>query len=924
MPVMKTICCILSGIMLIAVFTLAQHTSEDAGQLFEKAGSHFEKEQPTEADDSIALLLYGRIADLLPENRTNAAILFTSLERAGILEQTAGNQTAAIALYKRALSVQVNLGLGDSLAFKPNLYLGNAYYFLNNYDSAIFYFRKAEILQQNDEPAEEQFRLYNSLGALYFEGGNFRQSINYFHRALQLLTSKETANNYIRYALQSNIASALRQMHLYDSSLHIYQSILRSSGKMEKDALLLNISNIFLEKKLPDSAQAYLSRISKDTAVDKTALLVRWGRTKLLQQQWEEADEYLHRAIQHSSRVLKSEKNVEAAEAYRLLGDAAKTRGRFEQALEYYQAAIIQSDYHFNEPALHRNPETFFSSFGSFSLFENLLSKAQCLAEWKRYTRTTDDIALTIATYQSAFALLDWINKSYDNEQARLFVGQAAAPAYADAVQWLLGVYQEHQQQVYLETLLQWTERNKAVALLIGSRENRIKWETGIPDTVLQEENSIRNLLSQLRHQQAATTDSSAGAQISAALRENEVRLSRLISRFNDYPAYYQRKYAPDTIHIKGVQSLLPPAHAIVSFFHTGDTILCFRITSRDIALHTIPRAREINSIVQRFTTQLHHQAPGTQDATHADSKALYDALIHPLLPDLFNYKQLVIIPHRQLGYLPFEALRSNGRYLLEDFIVSYQQALAFLQLEKRQLPDLENGLIMAPFPDHTPLKQFPVLPASREEVEHLQGLVLYNEEASRQAFIGKASGASLIHLATHAVTDNDDPAHSHIAFYPKQHTDSVYKLYATDIVSIPLHQTQLLFLSACETATGRLQEGEGILSLSRAFAEAGCSNMVTSLWKAEDRATAYISQRFYHHLKKEKNYALALRNAKLDMLRDAAYPQFSHPSFWSHLVYIGNIQELPPAFSRTHAVIAGVCVLLSGVYIARRFRKKR
>ncbi len=909
--------------MLVTVCTVAQHEYEDAGKLYDKAGFHFEKDLPTALDDSIALSLYLRIAALLPESSSNAGMLFTSLERAGILEQTAGAQAAAVPLYKRALTVQANFGLHDSLAFKPNLYLGNAYYFLNNYDSALYYFKKAELLQQNDDPAEEQFRLYNSLGAIYFEGGNFQQSINYFYRALQLLASHERAYDYISYALHNNIASALRQMHLYDSSLHIYQSILQYSEKTEKDVLLLNISNIFLEKNLPDSALSYLSRISGDTAVEKTALYVRLGRAKYLQQQFQPSREYLDKAIVYNRDILKNEKNVEVADAYKILGDIAKAGGDYSTALEYYQSAIIQSDYNFNNESIQANPETFFSSFSSFSLFENLLAKANCLAEWQRQANAGDRIALAIKTYQSAFALLDYINKSYDNEQARLFIGQAAAPSYTDAVNWLLDVYEKDQKQAYLEILLQWTERSKAVALLIGSRENRLKWQTGIPDSLLQEERKLRNIISHLRLQAEEQTDSTTNAVVKSSLQENEVLLSRLISRFNDYPDYYRQKYAPDTINIRSIQAMLPGTHAVISFFNTGNILLCFQITDNAISLLTIPDVHKINSLVQEFTKQLQNQLPGKPNAAEKEGKQLFKELIAPLLPGLKRYEQLIIIPHKQLGYLPFEALQSGARFLLEDFVISYQQALTFLQSAKWELPDLENGLVMAPFPEAVPGAHFPVLPASKEEVKNLHGTVLYGKEASRQAFASKAGAASVIHLATHAVTNNDQPGRSFIAFYPHKEMDSTFKLYATDILSIPMHHTQLLFLSACETATGKLQEGEGILSLSRAFAEAGCSNVITSLWKAEDRATAYISQRFYYHLKREKNYAQALRKAKLDIMHDPEYAQFAMPSFWSHLVYIGNIQEIRSIGTPGNYLIAiMVGIFGTGLYFFYRVKR--
>ena len=73
--------------------------------------------------------------------------------------------------------------------------------------------------------------------------------------------------------------------------------------------------------------------------------------------------------------------------------------------------------------------------------------------------------------------------------------------------------------------------------------------------------------------------------------------------------------------------------------------------------------------------------------------------------------------------------------------------------------------------------------------------------------------------------------------------------LYAPEISNLKLDSTQLVILSACETGTGQLVKGEGLMSLSRAFAYAGCPDIITSLWKAEDKTTAFLTQQLHYYL---------------------------------------------------------------------------
>ncbi len=106
------------------------------------------------------------------------------------------------------------------------------------------------------------------------------------------------------------------------------------------------------------------------------------------------------------------------------------------------------------------------------------------------------------------------------------------------------------------------------------------------------------------------------------------------------------------------------------------------------------------------------------------------------------------------------------------------------------------------------------------------------------------------------------------------------------------LDSTQLIILSACETGDGRLVKGEGLMSLSRAFAYAGCPNIITSLWKAEDKTTAFLTQRLHHYLEKGLTKDKALQKAKLDLLKDPGTdPRFKTPNYWAHLLFIGNYE---------------------------------
>jgi hypothetical protein len=79
-------------------------------------------------------------------------------------------------------------------------------------------------------------------------------------------------------------------------------------------------------------------------------------------------------------------------------------------------------------------------------------------------------------------------------------------------------------------------------------------------------------------------------------------------------------------------------------------------------------------------------------------------------------------------------------------------------------------------------------------------------------------------------------------------------------------------------------------MSLSRAFAYAGCANIITSLWNANDFSTAYLTNRVHFYLDKDYSVDDALRQSKLDYLNDKSInPRLKNPFYWSHLIFIGN-----------------------------------
>ncbi|WKN43435.1 CHAT domain-containing protein [Tunicatimonas pelagia] len=879
--------------------TLPLYAQPDTLVTYQQAESYYNTDVPTAETDSLALVNYLKVIDELSGDNSveNAPFLLDSYEKAGIIHQIYERNEQAVGMYQSAIHTAEKFSLSDSLLYRPYLYIGNAYYALHSFDSSLVYLKKAEELLGLYN-LEEADRIYNALGMIYYEAGNYEQSINYFSRALEALNKLGINDPQATFTFTSNIASALGLLKKYDLAATMYKSLIPLG--LELNEVYLNLGATYLEEKKTNDALYYLNKIDSTKSSDLKQIIkyVSIGNALLLQKKTSSAKDEALKAL----KLLKSDSTVSgeefkgnryAGDVYRLLGETSLQQDQLQEALRYYQRAIIQFDYGFSDTTVFSNPHDFASAFSNFALFGSLTAKAHCLELLYQQNQTSDYLVAALDTYQSAFKMADYVNKWFDNENARLFLADEVLPAYQQAVAFAVSAYEHTQNPAHLETAFRWAEQSKANALAAALKENTVRNYTGLPDSLLTQERTLQQNLSRLFLQiDQAETEEEIGV-LETEIRDTELALSRLQDRLHDFPAYRQQKFQYDSLDITFLQQeVLDKQSAVLSYFLSDSIIYLFALQSQQLTYYTAPRDSVYANNLQRLQLELRTIKAGQSYQGAKLAKRLYEQLLLPTQTVLNKTSSLIIIPHQELNYLPFESLiNPQDDYLLASHSVSYQYTASFLQSDPVLVDNLNSALALAPFSANEAYEPTGLSPLtySVTETAQLGGVILEHREATKANFLRYSDDASIIHLATHAVANNEDPSRSYIAFYPYTEADSAYKLFAHELYNLPLQETQLAFLSACETATGKMISGEGIMSLSRAFAYAGCPNLITSLWKAEDNATAYLSERFYQYLSKEYSIADALRQAKLDLLNNLKLAQFHAPTYWSHLVFVGT-----------------------------------
>jgi CHAT domain-containing protein len=296
----------------------------------------------------------------------------------------------------------------------------------------------------------------------------------------------------------------------------------------------------------------------------------------------------------------------------------------------------------------------------------------------------------------------------------------------------------------------------------------------------------------------------------------------------------------------------------------------------------------------------------------------LYDLLLKPARAQLQNINSLIIVPDGVLWELPFQALQAAGnRYLIEDYTVAYAPSLTVLrEMQKQRLrqtrPPTAAPTLLAfgnpAFGDETAARvktvfmdeQLGPLPEAERQVITLGRLygagrskIYIGAEAREERVKAEAGHCRILHLATHAILNDASPMYSQVVLAQSQaNSKEDGLLEAWEIMKLDI-KADLVVLSACDTARGRVGAGEGVIGLSWALFVAGCPTAVVSQWKVESASTTELMIMFYRKLKAGDDHrenqiskAEALRQAALKLLRTRSY---SHPFYWAAFVVVGD-----------------------------------
>jgi CHAT domain-containing protein len=884
---------------------------------FDRADHLFYSTHNTPAMDSACMEGFNEvISELksLPVSGLTDSILYQANYKLGIMNDVYKDYNKATKSYLNAMKYSKN----PAEQFSLNVLAGSGYYNLNNFDSASFFLLRAEESPDERGTFEDRVRLNNTLGVMYYDNGNYLQSKNFFTKALRLIETKNPADVFA-YSLQLNMATCFYKLGLYEQALKLYLKILKY--QLLPDPLYMNMGRAYAGLHQYEAALASFKKV-KIAAVP--GVLNEMARTALEMGNTISASEWL-RQYQDMKKIVRTNALDDGVnELYS--GDLDIFLTRPESALSHLQKSLIIFSGNFSNDDTRKNPVNFTGSFAYYRLFEVLVKKASAWEMEYKKTSNPDDLKAAFDTYQSTISFLSYIEKSYEMDDAKILLKQKSGEVYTNALSVCLELNTLFPKAEYKEAAFIITEKNKASIMNSQLRESDFLRSDRSGEDLAGQERNIKFNIARLNSKADEELDAQALQKINNEKSVYETQLVNLRRKMDGDKQFYKLKYSDDFPSIEHLKEAMSANQALISFCNLPGKIEVFILTKTSLQHIELDSGEHIRRDILSWIQNLQNTESGRHINNFSLRERLYAQLIKPVMSLAGEKEEWIIIPDGLFFLLPMESLPGDnkGTLILEKHAVSYEFSARFLVENKKRSHNQstqDSVLSFAPFSQRAAdlrtegMSWLEKLPYSRDEIAGLNGKRFEDQQATKNEFISYLNKYPIVHLATHAITDLDNPSASYIAFFPSTGIRSEDFLFLDEIYSLRLDSCQMMVISACETGRGELVKNEGVMSFARAFLYAGCPSTINTLWKADDRSTAEIFKSFYGYLEAGYSKSRALQMAKLDFIRNN--PIKRDPAYWSHIVLTGDPVSLykrkqPWSFWAVFGIsVIGFCTIL-------------
>ena len=874
-------------------------------------------------------LLQSLLSKLQEENSKENLFALTYQTKAKIV-QSLGNYEESNLLARKSL--QISVKLFDSVKIADNFNtIGINHYFQSDYDSTTFYYEKSLEIKRKikTNPYALAVSTYN-LALVYDDLGQTERALELYYQSETLLLESKQEKNFL-----SDVYVGMALIHFYSGDLskaEIYvekalEKGLASYGEFNPNMTFVytTYANILeakkeyeaaidlLEKNLKirresygewhrwtcetnyDLANSYVLVKKYDKAEDHYLKAIEIGK-RINSRQYlanarnflgqlyldrrihlDKAQNLLHLALE-TNREIYGEVSDLVAENYLQLAKLYQVKAEGKEFLKYIELCLNASNYRDDRPNEVIGP---LQAIGALMLLTDYYlnefernGKVETLKNsYEQIDKKMELIKLTQSNFSSDRSRIDFANKYREVFEKDL------------GICWLL--YHSTRDQKYLEKAFELSETNRNTTLLRGLQGIKFMSFSDIPKEKQEMERSVKKELERVKmdlyFEKTASNPDKEYYQSMLDLRI--ILTNRLDSIYMDfeknYPKFNNSVNSNSIVKIEEVQEILDLDAQVLTYFLGDESLFSFTITKDTVSLLRADIAPKLIEITSDFKNHL-----SKREEIDELSYDLYMYLLGQQLDK--NKSDLIIIPDNVLNYIPFEVLKTpKDSYLIEDYSVSYNGSVSLYLELQNEFFNYKTAMNWAGFaPDYYESKSLSHAQTEIDEISRItNGTKFTDGSAIKSNFTANSKEFSILHLAMHAEIDNDNPMNNSLLFDDGP-------LRASEIYTMKSN-ANLAVLSACNTGFGKIEKGEGVMSMARAFHFSGVPSIVMSLWKIPDKQTKSVMIDFYKYLKRGDKKSHALKQAKINYLNKNSNTALAHPYYWSGFVLNGNIEAL-------------------------------
>ena len=866
-----------------------------------------------EALDSFLLSLEITKKNYAPDNYAAYASIYRYLaityKNIGVYEQAIKYSQLAEQAYVAAYGKNYNL------IAAVYLNLGNIYKSKLNYREALDYYKQMISIYQNQKKVNQASiaGVYYSISDVYYRMNRYKDAIQ---TSLQHMDNATDDDKILFYEL---LGAAYQELKQNEKAYQSYQEAIDLSSKIYSEQSIvvafeyLNLANFLITIGKTENAANAINKakpIIFSDGNEKGFYASLFYRNKGL--------------LAENKHIESKDVDVFKQEKIKNISDAIFFFKKALEALNFPSEIItpVKLDSIQNSYDVH--------CLNLIKYIGNAYTEIANIYEGEQKTEYNDNVELALGYYQIASSFLQQLRKEISGDDNKILLAGLEQSTFYDVVKTSYLAYKIDDDFSHLKQAFTNAERMKSGSIFDKLEETLAKNNSLIPDSLIQKEQILNARVTAYKEQRFnEITTSNPNSVIlekidSIIFQLNQQRNDLNAYMESNYSDYYDLKYSSSLFNVEDIQHKLKNDEVLIEYvLNESDSVPeLYSILIDNQSAKLIKQDIDNQFIIDIESTYHFMSDPMYMYTKNEDSKKfcvmsnkLYEKLIKPFEIDILD-KKITIVPDGKLNYIAFDALLSEMpdttanirfndlNYLIKKNCINYSYS-ANLLYKFSGLTKKANRSVLAFAPeykkdtftfDNQKLALTP-LPGVQNEVEiissEIKTKVFSKADATEANFRKNSEKFDILHLAMHAFINDSLPAFSRLAF--AQHTGNNPEtdgwLNTADIYNLNLN-ARLTVLSACNTGSGALQKGEGVMSLARGFLYAGCPSIVMTLWEAEDNSTTTIMSSFYKYLKKGKSKDEALRLAKLEYLSESN-PRLSHPHYWLGYVSIGDSSPL-------------------------------